>query len=475
MTKNKSQDFSNLIDKVQDENVKNILVGVVSSIDDRVEDAYERAYEDAQMGGGRSQPLTDAEKTVLKDQQRVDKMRQIWDNNGYIPGTKGRLELSDLFAQDVVYKQRMLTDGFSTDHPNLIPRVISNIVREAMEPAQVLTPMFQKIAYPNGTHITFPSVGAIHAADIPEGGEYPERELELEGEVNAVIGKSGVAVKMTEEMVRYSIFDLMGLVIRGAGKALTRHKEQKCADQILASTNVQIDNTAAAVQSSTGRDAAGNYNGTLTLDDLHRVYGSMVDTGYVPDTLIMHPLAWQIFSNEGIARAFGFENGISSYMWQLAQGSLGYVPQWAQSASKLNNLGAPTNVGNVATTHTTVPQMFPWQLKVVVSPWMTFDSSTSRTTLALVDSSRVGVLVVDEEVTTDQWDDPSKDIMKIKFRERYALADIEQGKAVCLAKDIFVGDRSVDFLDKLVYQVTGQATGFQGNALSEDDGFQGNV
>ena len=46
---------------------------------------------------------------------------------------------------------------------------------------------------------------------IPEGGEYPERKLEVAGTVTAFIGKSGVKVRITDEMLRYSQYDVMSM------------------------------------------------------------------------------------------------------------------------------------------------------------------------------------------------------------------------------------------------------------------------
>ncbi|RMH18630.1 MAG: phage major capsid protein [Gammaproteobacteria bacterium] len=389
---------------------------------------------------------------LAKDAARVKKVRAIWENNGFIDGLNQRVTLPELLEKDAEYREKMLADGFSTDHPLLIPRVISNMVRDAIEPALNLTPLLQRINFTAGRQLVIPAFGAIYAADIPEGGEYPERELELGGEVVATIGKSGVAVKVSEETVRYSQFDVLSILFRKAGQALARHKEKKVADLITTNGVTVIDNTDPNVRSSTGMNAAGQFNGTLTLDDLMYAYGKMVDSGFTPNALIMHPLAWQIFGNEGIARAFGFENGLASLMWQAAQGSPGSAPQWRVGG--LNQNTYVSSPGQIATTRGSVPSIFPVPLRVIVSPFMSFDSSTKRTTLALVDTNELGLLVVDEELFTEDWDVPQRDLRKVKFRERYGLAVVNEGKGIALMKDIFVGSKSFDFSDKLVVNVS---------------------
>jgi hypothetical protein len=385
---------------------------------------------------------------------------------------RDRLRMADQRRLDMAYREKMMADGFSTDHPLLIPRIISEIVREAMEPALNLTPLLQTINVGSdfmGSSIVFPAWGGMHAADIPEGGEYPERELELAGEVTATIGKSGVAIKMTDEMLRFSQFDVMNRHLAAAGRAMARHKEKKVADMLLATSNVVFDNTGAGSKSTTGRNAIGAYNGTLSLDDLFYAWATMVDTGFTPNTLIMHPLAWQVFANEGISRAFGFTNGLQGLMWQMAQGSPGNANQWRIGG--LHQQTQVTNPGNVATTYTGTPSISPVSFRVIISPFMTFNASTNRTDLLLVDTRELGVLVVNEGIQTEEWRQPERDIQKVKMRERYAVSPINDYKGVALIKDINAVEPSVDFRDKITanIDVTGLTNGLTGDYLSNEN------
>lgn len=435
---------------------------LVKLIDAKATEKAEKALSDAAVNAD-DLNLTDNQKVWKKDRSRLQKMDQIWRNNGILPGTDEKVSLEDLLKKDgeITLKMR---DNFSTDHPLIIPRVVSNIAREAIEPNLVVTPLLSRINFSAGTRIVFPAWGAIHAADIPEGGEYPERSMELAGQVEAIIGKSGVAIKISEEMRRYSQYDVMSMHIRAAGKALARHKERKAVDLITADYgNTIFDNASSSYKSTTGRDAEGNYNGTMTQDDLFYAYSAMVARGYTPNTLIMHPFAWPIFAQEGIARAFGFMNGIAPYMLQLPQGSPGRALQWGQGG--LNNSTYVSDPQNLATTFTNVPSMFPGSFRVVVTPYMPFTASTNLTDIILCDSSALGILVVDEEVTTDQWDDPARDIMKIKFRERYAVAVLEEGKAIGLMKNIKIG-KSFDFSNNIAYTLTGLGDSLTGDSIN---------
>ena len=388
----------------------------------------------------------------MQDSAKVQKIAQVWKNNGVVPGTDRRISYDDLATMDRKYSEGIVTnDNFSTDHPNLIPRAISEIVKEAIEPNVVLTGLLQRINYSHGTQLTFPAVGAITAADIPEGGEYPERSLEFAGQVVATIGKSGVAIKMTEEMIRYSLFDIMGMHLRAAGRAMIRWKEHKVADMIIDNadgTNTLFDNTSTSYASTTGRDAAGAYNGTLTLTDLHKAYAAMVTRGFTPNTLLMNPFAWELFADEALQRAFGFQNGAA--MWNAHKGGPGNAPQWSNGGFG-NGLLQNTTVTapqNIATTFTDVPGMFPYPFRIVVTPYMPYNSTLNTTDLILCDSSELGVLVVDEEIMVDSWSDPARDIHKVKLRERYGLGSMNEGKGSGVIKGVSL-NRGFDFASKL--------------------------
>ena len=424
------------------------LESLVDQVSKQVEETIEDSFEEKLTPGAQDVNYATSEDRKLgrRDSKNIRAFDRIWRSGGKLGMGGQKVSVEALFDKDTEVTSQM-RDNFSTDHPLLLPRVVSNIAREAIEPNLVLEPLLHRINYSAGSRVVFPSWGAIPAAGIPEGGEYPERTMELAGQVEATIGKSGVAIKVSEEMVRYSQFDIIGLHVRAAGRALARWKEQKIADMITTNnSNYIFDNTATSSPSTTGRGLDGMYNGGLSLNDLFYAYAQMVDRGFTPNTLIMHPFAWQIFAQEGIARAFGFNNGVNPLMWQTARGEAGRGRPW--SAGGLNQNSYVSSPGNIATTFTDVPTVFPTNFSIVVSPFMPYTASNQTTTIALCDTSEMGVMVVDEEVVTDEWEDKARDIRKIKFRERYGVNVLNDGKAIGLMVGIHTG-RTVDFEDKI--------------------------
>ena len=386
-------------------------------------------------------------------QDKYENAYKIWTNNGY----ENQEDQFDSLKKDQKITYGDLCDALSTpDASILIPKVISNIVKEAIEPLLVGISLLQTIRFSAGQQITFPAAGAFTAEDIPEGGEYPERKLEVAGTVTAFIGKSGVKVRITDEMLRYSQYDVMGMHIRAAGRALARHKETKIFNMILNEGTTVFDNNVTNKQTS-GRDAVGAGNGTITLDDLLVMYSKIVAQGFIPNALLMSPLGWLVFARDPILRAFGFANG--GPIFTPLQGQAGLAKSWYQGGM---NVGPTAAAPNVASTYANVPNLFPAPLRIIVSPFCSYTAASgataAKTDIMMCDTNELGILVLDEEVMTEEWDDPNRDIRSIKFRERYGLGILNEGKAVAIAKNVNIV-RAYDMEDALSWTAGSGALG----------------
>ncbi len=374
----------------------------------------------------------------LKDLQNYEWM---WKNNGKaVDG--GKFSLSDALS--------------TTNAPILLPKVISNIVREAAEPLLIGTSLLQRINYTYGQSITFPAVGALTAADLAEGQEYPERSLQSGGAtVTASIGKVGLAVKVTDEMVRYSQFDVIGMHLRAAGRALARWKEQKIFNYIGAMGTKVFDNvnpTKSVKGVTTGRALAGNGNGSVTMDDIFDCYAQIVSQGFIPDTLLMHPMTWTMFVKDATLRAFVLANGGGTFFatwtgspnpqapWAAATngGMNGTIGQNVIPAGSVDGSNPTTTAGLNVNQLQSAPQLpgyLNMPFRIIVSPYVFYNAQRKLTDIYMFDSRELGVLIVDEEVTTEEFNDPRVDIRKIKLRERYGIGILNEGQAIGVIKN----------------------------------------
>ena len=157
-------------------------------------------------------------------EQKFISALRIWKNGGY-------LRYSDRFTKFSTRREawdnRMTYEGMvdamaTPDATMLMPKVISQIIREAVEPQLTLTSLFRRIDFSAGTSITFPAMSAMKGVrDIGEGQEYPELAgPRFAGTVTVKMGKTAGAVRVTEELLRYSQWDIMSMLFKVRARPL---------------------------------------------------------------------------------------------------------------------------------------------------------------------------------------------------------------------------------------------------------------
>ena len=206
--------------------------------------------------------------------------RETWMSDGIYAPTGEKVEFADLMA---------------TSQANYwMPKVVEEIVREPVEPMLIIPQLLDRIAYTPAARITFPAIGALVAYDLAEGQAYPEQTLNVApGSITVNVGKTGVAFKITEEMRKYSQYDIINMHIRASRRGLDRHKEKKGMDYVSGMGVTLLDNvnpTESVYGTCTGRDIAGAGNGSCRMEDLLKAYSHIMMQGYTPDTILMHPL-----------------------------------------------------------------------------------------------------------------------------------------------------------------------------------------
>ncbi len=367
-------------------------------------------------------------------------------------------------GQDLINKEKLVfKDAMSVPAASVwLPRVISEVAREAAEPNLILTNLLDRVSYVSGIQIIFGSIGALTASDIAEGQPYPEQQLQLGGaSVTANVGKSGVAFKLTEEMRKRSQFDIINLHIRAAGKALARHKEKKVSTYLSSLGITVFDNskpTSSLNGVTTGRDVDGNPNGSITWDDMFDLFGIVINNGFMPNLLIMHPLTWVMFMKDPVLRSFALAAGGGTWWGSWTGNPAGKAP-WdvpATGPTTGQNVTPPNLQGLTPSTMQDFPQMgqlnsapqmpsyfLPFAIRIVVTPFIYYEPSSKITDIIVADSSEMGALVVEEELFIDQWEDKSVEIEKVKLREKYGIHIYNEGLAIAVAKNVKVEPNAI--------------------------------
>lgn len=382
------------------------------------------------------------------------------------PWTKQELEIKDeIFDLDGTFRNSGITpegvkltlsDAVNTPSaPMAFKRVITEMVQETIEPVLVGTRLLNIVRMDGyGTQVNFGTLGAIGPADLSmaEGQEYPEFSIQKGGgTATANIGKHGIAVKITEEMLKFSQWDVMQLHVRQASRALARHKEKLIFNMISNAGIVVFDNanpTTAEIGRTSGRSITGAGNGSMTVDDFYDMYAKSLERGFTPNVVLCHPLAWAAFVKDPNMRAIVLEGGPGSWFQGMPNNVYPSVSQAWKSATKMTGatITNPTKEEREGTQQSKIgfPAMFPFGgLTVIPTAMVPFDPVTKTTTIIMMDTAEVGALVVQEDPNMEEWKDPARDIVKLKIRERYGFALFNQGYAISIARNISIEPNAI--------------------------------
>lgn len=297
----------------------------------------------------------------------------------------------------------------------LIPRVIIGTMRQAADPVYLASKFYKKVRLQNGNAVLFPSIGVMRAHDVAEGQEIPEETVDWQLHKNSMIhvGKTGVRVQYSDELKSDLEFDLVSVLLQEAGRAMARLKEQKAFDEWLRHGWTVFDNSLRAKipqAGTTGVDFEGNYNDTLSVDDLLDLLIAVYNNEYIPTDLIMHPLVWSVFAKNGLT------------------GSL-TAPYDREVRRELPN--AQFKLGPES-----IQGRLPFAFNVNLSPFAPIDVTAKTFDMFCVDANNVGVQIVKDDLKTEEFRDPSRDLNNVKVIERYGFGTYNEGRAICSAKNI---------------------------------------
>jgi hypothetical protein len=374
-------------------------------------------------------------------------------------------ELAAVIANDGYHPQATGSDDprltirdavMSNDLSALFPHAVTEIMVEATEPILTLTPLLDVInAEGAATHEwRMPAIGTFTIERVAEGQAYPQRRLQMGGStVTCTIDKYGVALGFSPDAIEASRWDLLGMHLREAGRAFARKKETVVADHIRGLGEAVFDNLNPSLSRrgiTTGRDIAMAPNGTLTVDDLFEAYHDLLHKGYMADLLIMHPATYMMFIKDPLLRAFVMQNGggvvFQNYTGQARNGfprPAGTQMTIASGSRNAGlgqfNTGAPSKNSDfnpALTSAPVLPSYLPFPLRIIVSPFMPYDTVNRLTDIIMCDSSSLGAVVVKHGLRQVNWSDPEHDLQYMRFDEAYAPLMYEEGMGSLVFRNV---------------------------------------
>lgn len=327
----------------------------------------------------------------------------------------------------------------STDVVKLIPKVIEGELREAAEPVYLATKFMSTIHVEGGSANVYvvPVVGELYAHEVGEGTRYQEESVDFNtvenGQLEVRVKKVGLRVKITEEAIADSSWDIYGINVRKMGRAMARFKEEQVFNAFSDHGTPVFDNdlrTQMPEAGTTGRGSDGQFNDTLSTEDFLDLVLALMGNDMTPTDIIMHPLTWVIFAQNGMignGMTYGALGGQNVHPWGATQGTGGFS-------------GLPADQGpqQYIMRPEDVQGRLPMPLRVNFSPAVHFDKANKKFDMYCVDRDNVGVIVEKEPLSTDNWTDPERDLRMLKVKERYGVGITNNGRGITVARNIAV-------------------------------------
>lgn len=312
----------------------------------------------------------------------------------------------------ITFREALSTPDLS----QFLQTTIIDVIKDTAEPMYIASAMFKPVRITEGRSIIFPAMSDIKADRVPEMGNYPQETVDVnwqESSTEVSVQKVGLIVRVSDEMISDSQWDVIGVMLQKAGRAMARYKEEWCfrefsrhghciKDPVKAKDTSDPNNAMLAVH-GLGEDYKPN--DTLSVEDFIDLMIGNIANGYTTTDIIMHPLVWPIFA----------KNPLLDRMTVAA-------------------FGGPNNTINI--TPDVVQGKLPFAVNITLSPFVPFNIEDKIFDMYVVDRNEVGILLIKEDISTEQWDNPERDIRALKIKERYAPGILNNGRAICVAKNI---------------------------------------
>lgn len=413
------------------------------------------------------------------DTLSFERISGIFRNNGRDPGDTSGARMS---FKDVMEIQNA---GF------LVPRVMTQIVQEGIEPFLIGTRLLRRIEYTPGMQTVYPSIPALRAEEVGAGSDLPIYNIDMGGAATfgTTISRHGLAVQVDPKFIHDSQYPWISLWLQLAGNALARHKEEYIFSMITALGTVVFDNatgprTTGATSgvpikgTTTGRNLNGTFNGSMTMDDIFDMYATVLLQGFIPDTILVHPMAWLMWIKDPVMREFAIQAGGGAFFGQFT----GNAAAQSNAFYNFNGLGVGTGqVGtytagsltggqqasatgggyNVQTSGPVLPAYLGLPFRILVSPFMNFNPGANTTDILMFNSANLGAMIVAEDPHVNDWTDNRYNLTRMQIEEQYGFGILNDGQAIAVARNVSISSNEFALPARAIYDIGNTSSTFQ--------------
>ena len=317
----------------------------------------------------------------------------------------------------------------ASDMSILFPKAISDVLIRPKEPIMIgQTLLSRTVNAPNVKSFEFPVLGALTAADVAEGAEYPERQPDFgERFMEIRTNKAGLMLNVSEEVINESMWDILGILVEAAGFAMMRWKEEKIFNQAMEHGAVVFDNSVDDPNfwtSGKGSDQKRNF--TVTFDDMLDTLGALVTHNYVPTDVVMHPMSWAVLAKDPILRAQYLTHG------QIGQSVWSAMPDLNQQ------INTPWNIQYQVTPFVGIARKSLYKTNSGDTALDTNSSfeETNVSDMIFMDRNNSVMVLQRDPMSMENFQEFSRDSYKMKFKERYGVGVLNNGRSIATIKNI---------------------------------------
>ena len=397
-------------------------------------------------------------------------------------------EVLHAFSTGRMRDRSIIKDVLHTyDYPEIFYSATEILLKSRIYPEAIVTNnLFQSIPYSGeATQLTIRTLGGVRVEEVAEGGEYPETSTAVNDQayrIHLEIKKYGAKVAGTRDLIQSDNWGIFAATIAQLGDEIAMLREKMAITKLNTEAGFVImdnlDASSAELGTPTGRGWTGAQNGALGVEDIFEVFAFMNMRGYNLDTILVHPFQWMMWTRdpeirEGVLgdNVIFTPSGSAAPGWGQPFGPYGldYSKYGSTIGANAGTTGTPDSmygklgVGSSQTfpeitpmgaTFQTTPRYAP-AMKIIVSPFVPFykiaglSTNTAlngkyATNLIFADSKRCGLILEKESPVMDQWSDIEREINFVKIRTKFGMAFMEQGRAVCTAKNVVI-DKTIAF------------------------------
>jgi hypothetical protein len=215
----------------------------------------------------------------------------------------------------------------------------------------------------------------------------------------------------------------------------------------------------------------------MVVDDIFDMYAQVLMNGFIPDTLLVHPMAWLMWVKDPVMREFAIQAGGGSFFAQwtgnpAVQGNNFYnYGGMGQGTGQTGQYQNGQLVGGQTSTTSGLPQQqksafqLPSYLglpfKILVSPFVNFDPIGRTTDVLMFNSRNLGALIVDEDPHVKSWEDGQYNLTNMSIEETYGFGILNEGQAIAVAKNVKIRPNEFVLPARSVFNISEANSTFQ--------------